>query len=63
MTPIVSYGNHLFISYAHIDNARFTETEKGWIDQLLGDTSGMRVRGPEATARSHRPPATQPEVT
>lgn len=26
--------NHVFISYAHIDNSHFTGTEKGWIDLL-----------------------------
>jgi hypothetical protein len=31
---MLTYKNHLFISYAHIDNARFTEIEKGWIDLL-----------------------------
>ena len=28
------YQNDLFISYAHIDNERFPEKTKGWIDQL-----------------------------
>jgi hypothetical protein len=59
----MKFENHVFISYAHLDNARLTGIEKGWVDQLRGDTNGMRVRGPAATARSHRPPATQPEVT
>jgi hypothetical protein len=34
MTPIKIFKNQVFISYAHIDNARFTGTEKGWIDRL-----------------------------
>jgi hypothetical protein len=29
-----SFENHLFISYAHIDNAHFAGVEKGWIDHL-----------------------------
>ena len=34
MSAKLNYKNDLFISYAHIDNARFTEIEKGWIDLL-----------------------------
>jgi hypothetical protein len=34
MTPIHKFDNQVFISYAHIDNVRFTEIEKGWIDLL-----------------------------
>ena len=34
MSTTPNYENDLFISYAHIDNARFTEIEKGWIDLL-----------------------------
>jgi len=34
MSAKLDYKNDLFISYAHIDNARFTEIEKGWIDLL-----------------------------
>ncbi len=34
MTPNTIFENHVFISYAHIDNARFTEIEKGWIERL-----------------------------
>lgn len=34
MTPIHKFENQVFISYAHIDNARFTEIENGWIDLL-----------------------------
>lgn len=34
MTPISEFDHHVFISYAHIDNARFTEAEKGWVDRL-----------------------------
>src|SRR2546423_13084856 len=34
MTPSTIFENQVFISYAHIDNARFTENEKGWIDRL-----------------------------
>lgn len=34
MSANLSFENALFISYAHIDNARFTEVEKGWIDLL-----------------------------
>ena len=29
-----AYQNHLFISYAHIDNQAFSEKTKGWIDLL-----------------------------
>ena len=34
MSVLSNFENHLFISYAHIDNARFTGVEKGWIDHL-----------------------------
>jgi hypothetical protein len=34
MSAKLDYKNDLFISYAHIDNARVTEIEKGWIDLL-----------------------------
>src|SRR5262249_39782369 len=34
MTLAVKFEHHVFISYAHIDNARFTEAEKGWVDRL-----------------------------
>jgi hypothetical protein len=34
MSAKLNYKNDLFISYSHIDNARFTEIEKGWIDLL-----------------------------
>ena len=34
MSDKLDYKNDLFISYAHIDNAGFTEIEKGWIDLL-----------------------------
>jgi hypothetical protein len=34
MNPIMKFEHHVFISYAHIDNARFTEAEKGWVDRL-----------------------------
>ncbi|MBC8029522.1 MAG: DUF4062 domain-containing protein [Pyrinomonadaceae bacterium] len=34
MSAKFSYENDLFISYAHIDNAGFSEVEKGWIDLL-----------------------------
>jgi len=33
MKPL-SFDWDIFISYAHIDNARFTGVEKGWIDHL-----------------------------
>ena len=29
-----SFGNHVFISYAHIDNEHFSGTSSGWIDLL-----------------------------
>jgi hypothetical protein len=31
---MTTFENKVFISYAHIDNAPLTETEKGWIDRL-----------------------------
>src|SRR4029450_9111173 len=34
MSAKLNYKNDLFIIYAQIDNARFTEIEKGWIDLL-----------------------------
>lgn len=34
MSAIPTFENHVFISYAHIDNARFAGIEKGWIDHL-----------------------------
>lgn len=34
MGEILQFENDVFISYAHIDNARFTGIEKGWIDHL-----------------------------
>src|SRR6185295_10545036 len=34
MSAKLNLANDLFISYAQIDNARFTEVEKGWIDML-----------------------------
>jgi hypothetical protein len=34
MSANLNFENSLFISYAHIDNARFTEVEKGWIELL-----------------------------
>jgi hypothetical protein len=34
MSARLNFENDLFISYAHIDNASFTEIEKGWIDLL-----------------------------
>ncbi len=34
MSANLDFENSLFISYAHIDNARFTEVEKGWIELL-----------------------------
>ncbi len=48
MTPTANFENHLFISYAHIDNEALSDYEKGWIDlfheglekrlsQLMGD--------------------------
>lgn len=32
MTPNADFENHLFISYAHIDNEHLSAVEKGWID-------------------------------
>jgi hypothetical protein len=34
MTAKVNFENHVFISYAHIDNACFSGVEKGWVDHL-----------------------------
>jgi hypothetical protein len=34
MTPIPTFENHLFISYAHIDNGHYSGTTHGWIDLL-----------------------------
>ena len=34
MSDNSSLKNHVFISYAHIDNSHFSGTEKGWIDLL-----------------------------
>ena len=34
MSATSAFKNHLFISYAHIDNSHFSGTEKGWIDLL-----------------------------
>src|SRR5262245_7190817 len=34
MSALFNFENHLFISYAHIDNACFTGVEMGWIDHL-----------------------------
>jgi len=63
MIPATIFENHVLISYAYINSARFAESEKRWIDQLHGVTNGLRVRVRAATARSHQPAATQPEVT
>ncbi len=34
MSPVLSFENQLFISYAHIDNGHVPEVSKGWIDLL-----------------------------
>src|SRR2546421_3598108 len=34
MSSVLSFANHLFISYAHIDNEHFSGTAHGWIDLL-----------------------------
>jgi hypothetical protein len=34
MSAVLSFVNHLFISYAHIDNEHFSGTAHGWIDLL-----------------------------
>lgn len=34
MGSVSSFENHLFISYAHIDNEHLPEVEKGWIDRF-----------------------------
>jgi hypothetical protein len=30
----VKFANHLFISYAHIDNGRTEENDPGWVDRF-----------------------------
>lgn len=42
MTPIPTFENHLFISYAHIDNDHFSGTANGWID-LLHERLSIRL--------------------
>ncbi len=34
MSALFKYENHLFISYAHIDNYHFSGSAKGWVDLL-----------------------------
>jgi hypothetical protein len=34
MSALFNYENHLFISYAHIDNYHFSGSAKGWVDLL-----------------------------
>jgi hypothetical protein len=42
MSSMPSFENHLFISYAHIDNEHFSGTSEGWID-LLHERLAIRL--------------------